>query len=155
MAIKFANNASATLSASITSSATSIALTTGQGALFPSLASGEYFYATLVDSAGNLEIVRVTARSTDTLTVVRGQDGTTARAFASGDSIELRPVAAALSDISGATGGSTDRAFYENDKTITTNYTLSANKNAGTFGPVTVNAGVTVTVPSGSVWTIV
>jgi hypothetical protein len=55
----------------------------------------------------------------------------------------------------GATGGDSNAAFYENATTITANYTLTTGKNAGTFGPVTINSGVTVTVPSGSVWTIV
>jgi hypothetical protein len=53
------------------------------------------------------------------------------------------------------TGGSPDRIFYENQTTITANYTISTSYNAGTFGPVSINSGVTVTVPSGSVWTIV
>lgn len=45
--------------------------------------------------------------------------------------------------------------FWENDLTLTTNYTITTNKNAGTFGPVTINSGVVVTIPSGSTWTIV
>jgi hypothetical protein len=95
MPVKFTNNATADLASSITNVATTITVTTGQGARFPSLSAGDFFYATLVDSSNNLEIVRCTARSSDTLTVVRGQDGTTARAYNSGDKIELRPVAAA------------------------------------------------------------
>ena len=55
----------------------------------------------------------------------------------------------------GATGGGTDKAFFENDQTITTNYTITAGKNAMTAGPVTINSGVTVQVPSGSTWTVV
>ena len=55
----------------------------------------------------------------------------------------------------GAKGGGTDAIFWENDLTVNTNYTISSNKNAGTFGPVTVASGVTVTVPSGSTWTVV
>lgn len=55
----------------------------------------------------------------------------------------------------GATGGSTDQVFYENDQEVTTNYTISTNKNAMTAGPITVNAGVTVTIPTGSEWSIV
>lgn len=55
----------------------------------------------------------------------------------------------------GATGGGTDKVFYENDMVVTTNYTLTANKNAVTAGPVTINSGVSVTIPSGAVWTIV
>jgi hypothetical protein len=103
MAIKFANNAYATLASSLTSSATSITLTTGEGARFPAASSPDYFYATLLDSANNLEIVKVTNRSTDVLTVVRAQESTTARAYAIADRIELRITAAALEAISEAT----------------------------------------------------
>ena len=55
----------------------------------------------------------------------------------------------------GALGGGTDQVFYENDQTVTTNYTLGTNKNAVTAGPVTINTGVTVTVPSNASWVIV
>lgn len=96
MGIKFTNNASATLAASINSTVTSISVTTGQGARFPTLAAGDYFFATLVDSSNNLEIIKVTNRVTDTMTIVRAQDGTTGRSFLANDRIELRPVAAAF-----------------------------------------------------------
>ena len=52
-------------------------------------------------------------------------------------------------------GTGTDRVFFLNDKVILSSYTIPAEKNAGTFGPVQVAAAKTVTVPSGSVWTIV
>lgn len=56
----------------------------------------------------------------------------------------------------GAMGGGTSNAvFFENDQAVTDNYTISTGKNAGTFGPITINNGVTVTIPDGSVWTIV
>jgi len=55
----------------------------------------------------------------------------------------------------GATGGGSDLIFWENDQTVTTNYEITSGKNAGTFGAITINSGVTVTVPSGSTWTIV
>ena len=55
----------------------------------------------------------------------------------------------------GATGGGSDDVFYENGQTVTTNYTLSTNKNAVTAGPVTINSGITVTIPSGSSWVVV
>ena len=54
-----------------------------------------------------------------------------------------------------AAGGGTDRVFYENDITVSTNYTITTGKNAGSFGPITIASGVTVTVPSGSTWTVV
>ena len=52
-------------------------------------------------------------------------------------------------------GTGTDRVFFLNDKLILSSYTIPAEKNAGTFGPVQVAAAKTVTIPSGSVWTIV
>lgn len=55
----------------------------------------------------------------------------------------------------GATGGSSDDVFYENGQTVTTSYTLSTGKNAMSAGPVTINAGATVTVPSGASWVVV
>lgn len=55
----------------------------------------------------------------------------------------------------GATGGGADEVFIENDQVVTTDYTISANKNAVSAGNITVNGGVTVTVPSGSRWVVV
>ena len=55
----------------------------------------------------------------------------------------------------GATGGGNDQIFIENGQTVTTDYTISTNFNAGTFGPISINSGVTVTVPTGSVWTVI
>ena len=55
----------------------------------------------------------------------------------------------------GATGGGTDQIFYLNGQTVTTNYDIPSGQNAGTFGPVTINSGAVVTVPSGSTWSIV
>lgn len=55
----------------------------------------------------------------------------------------------------GAKGGVGNKAFFENPTEITVSYTISAGANAGSFGPITVNDLVEVTVPDGSVWTIV
>lgn len=55
----------------------------------------------------------------------------------------------------GATGGGSDEIFYENGIEVTTDYTISTNKNAMSAGPITINSGVTVTIPNNSVWTIV
>jgi hypothetical protein len=54
----------------------------------------------------------------------------------------------------GATGAGGDQVFVENGVTITTNYTLSTNKNAMSVGPITINSGISVTVPSGQRWVI-
>ena len=94
MGVKVTNNAFGTLSAGINSSVTTIALDAGQGAKFPTLTGSDFFFATIIDTSNNLEIVKVTARSNDSMTVVRGHDNTTARSFSTGDRFELRPVAA-------------------------------------------------------------
>jgi hypothetical protein len=54
----------------------------------------------------------------------------------------------------GATGGGTDEVFQENELIVTTNYTLSTGYNAMSVGPITINSGVTVTIPSGQRWVI-
>ena len=55
----------------------------------------------------------------------------------------------------GATGGGTDAWALEHDNTITTDYTIGTGKNVINAGPMTINSGVTVTVPTGSSWSIV
>jgi hypothetical protein len=96
MTIKFTNNATTTLASGINNSVTSLTVATGTGSLFPTLSGSDVFYATLANLAGTVEIVKVTARSTDTFTIVRGQDGTSAAAWSTGDKVELRPTAAGL-----------------------------------------------------------
>lgn len=56
----------------------------------------------------------------------------------------------------GATGGTDgNRMFFENQSNVTSDYTITTGFNAGTFGPITLNAGISVTIPSNSVWTVV
>ena len=55
----------------------------------------------------------------------------------------------------GATGGGVDDVFYENATTVTTNYTITAGKNAMSAGPIEITDGITVTIPDGSTWSIV
>lgn len=98
MAVLLTNNAITKLASSVTTGATSIALTAGTGALFPSPSGGNWFPVTVIKSDGSLEIMRCTARSTDTLTVTRAQEGTTAKAFSAGDRVELRLTVAALAE---------------------------------------------------------
>jgi hypothetical protein len=250
MPAKFTNNATATLAASLTTSSTSITVTTSQGALFPTLSAGDYFYATLTNSSNNIEIVKITARSGDVLTATRAQEGTTALAWNSADRLELRITAADLANFAqldsantfavaiaapsisvtsisvtsvaatsvattsvtatgastsatflltgvgasklnvgatadrptpttgmirynstiskfegygastwgalggGATGGG-NMVFVENGQSVIEDYTITANNNAGSFGPISIAAGITVTVPTGSTWSIV
>jgi len=55
----------------------------------------------------------------------------------------------------GATGGGTDQVFYNNDQNVTTNYSIPTGKNSMTAGPITIDSGATVTIPAGSVWSVV
>jgi hypothetical protein len=54
----------------------------------------------------------------------------------------------------GATGAGGDEVFIENARTVTTSYTLSTGKSAFSVGAITINSGVTVTVPSGERWVV-
>jgi hypothetical protein len=56
---------------------------------------------------------------------------------------------------SGATGNGGDQVFVQNNKTVTANYTIPTTANAMSTGPITINSGVTVTIPSGSRWAII
>ena len=130
MAALITNNAAGTLNGSIADDATSLALNSGQGALFPSPSGGTYFYATLVSSTLDVEIIKVTARSTDTFsTIVRAQDGTSALAFADGDVVEIRPIAALFAEM----------LKPDETATISKGYTLTpysaGTKSSGTFTP--------------------
>lgn len=61
----------------------------------------------------------------------------------------------ATSSAGGATGGGTDKIFWNNDQTVTTSYSIPSNTNAGTFGPITIGSSATITIPSSSSWTVV
>ena len=52
-------------------------------------------------------------------------------------------------------GASTNTVFFENDKVVAVNYQITSTKNAMSAGPISINAGIAVTVPSGCAWTIV
>ena len=52
-------------------------------------------------------------------------------------------------------GASTNTVFYENDVAVAVNYQITSSKNAMSAGPIAINAGIAVTVPSGCSWTIV
>jgi hypothetical protein len=95
------NNASTTLLSSLNATDTTLVVAAGTGAEFPNPPAGDYFYLTLSNIAGDDEIVKVTNRNNDTMTVVRGQDNTVARVWLPGDFAQLRIVAAAFNDAFG------------------------------------------------------
>ena len=90
MAVKLKNNARGFLSTAISETDLELVLTTGTGANFPALGVGDNFFATIVSADGLSEVVNVTARSGDTLTVTRGAEDTTPLAFNPGSLVELR-----------------------------------------------------------------
>ena len=90
MTVKLKNNARGFLAEAISDTDTQLVLSTGYGASFPTLSSGETFFATIVSATSALEIVNVTARSGDVLTVQRGAEDTVPLAFGAGSLVELR-----------------------------------------------------------------
>jgi len=124
---------------------TEISLGNGQGSIyFSTNTSGNNASARMaVMSSGNVGI-----GTTSPSTKLHVNGTVTATAYA-GDGSALTGISA------GATGGGSDEIFYENSQTVTTDYTITSNKNAMSAGPITINNGVSVTVPSGSTYTIV
>lgn len=100
MAQLFTNNAQSTLAANLGAAATSMSVAAGDGAMFPSPSGGDFFVLTLYKQTGStesaIEIVKVTARSGDTMTVVRAQEGTVANTYLSGDKVALRLTAGSM-----------------------------------------------------------
>jgi hypothetical protein len=87
MTILWSNNASTTIAGSIAATDTAVNLAAGTGIKFPSPTAGNYFVVTFYDQATKTinEIVHCTARSGDTCTIVRGQEGTTPQAWSAAD----------------------------------------------------------------------
>ena len=103
-------------------------------------------------TASNTSRITTPKASLATLQALTRKEGTIL--FASDNKRLFVDNGTSLTSVGGATGGGSDAIFYENGKTVTTNYTITAGSNAMSTGPVTVNSGVTVTIPSGSRWVI-
>ena len=102
MAIKLKNNAAGVLTTSISASDTGVTLAAGQGDTFPTMVSGDYFYATIENTDGSYEVVKVIARSGDGMTIVRGQEGTATNGFAVGARFAMRVTVQNLLDLIGS-----------------------------------------------------
>jgi hypothetical protein len=118
--------------------------------LFPNPTQGDYFLLTLIGTTAGAEssweIVKCTARSTDTLSIVRAQEGTTAGTWATGTKAELR--------ITAATMISPDSPIRLNPTTVTTDFTVPSGYNAASVGPITIAEGITATVSDNATWSI-
>ena len=98
----FANNAKTTLASGITSTQTTISVAPGTGAMFPSPVLGvSYFKLTLVSAASATvyEVCTCTGRSGDTLTVIRGQEGTSGQPFILNDIVGQYDTAGTMGDL--------------------------------------------------------
>jgi hypothetical protein len=102
MGLKFSNFGKAMVaSAPSGTSGLNFTVEAGGGVLFPLLGASDYFYGIFKDASGNHEVVKVSARSTDSLTIAvggRGLDGTSARTWAAGDYFVLGITAIAIAE---------------------------------------------------------
>jgi len=99
----FTNNAASTLASAVSVGAASLTVFGGEGAKFPAPVAPDYALVTIYQKSGttevNHEIVKVTSRTGDVLTITRAQEGTTARSFNAGDPVELRWTAGAAHSV--------------------------------------------------------
>ena len=120
------------------SSGTSLVVTAGQGALFPTVPFNAVVWPTGVQPlSSNAEIVRVTGIATDTLTITRTQEGTSARSIGIGDQIAAAVTAKTLTDIETVV------------MTLDANYTIPAGRALISPSPYTIPPNLTLTIASG------
>jgi len=150
MSALFKNNATALLAASISTSGITLVLAAGTGIKFPILTGSDFFYGTIYDSAGNYEIVKVTARAADSLTIVRAQEGTVALAFSSGDAFAQRVTAATLNDFVQKSSDQTLTGVntFEGNTAFTAPITGTSATFSGAISSVSPTFTGTVTVPT-------
>lgn len=139
MAVLFKNNATSLVSAPVLSGATSITIREVDADRFPEVPDGDWFPLTLTDSLGNLEIVKVTARAENVMTIVRGQEGTAPSAFPTGARAELRLTAAALAAALAAHVGD-----FEDGSAAAPSLRFSEDLDTGFFRPATNALGLAV-----------
>lgn len=126
MPLKLANNAVSRLSASLSAASTTLGVMPGDGAKFPALTAGDWCPLTIVKTDGTLEIVKATARTIDTFTIVRAQEGTAATDFSAGDRVELRLTKAAINDIEQRVATADQKADTADQKAETANGLISS-----------------------------
>lgn len=123
----YSNNASTTLDASITSSDTSITVAVGTGNLFNTVAFPNIETITITDGT-NIEIVNITGRTGDSLTVVRGLEGTVPFAFGAGATIEGRITKGVLENLQLTVGNT----LFESSSVGTGSISLTINSGGAT-----------------------
>lgn len=154
MTILFANNASSTLASGIDDDDLILQVETGTGALFPSPSGGDYFIVTMQNANGDIERMHCTSRTTDLLTVTRGEEGTAAQTWVTGDRVENRlskeTLEAFLQKTGGAMSGDINLATNEiQNAELTGTTVITGGKTVGTLIRGAVNdASNQISVPS-------
>lgn len=160
---QFVNRVWATLSVGIDNVTTSLTLTSGHGARFGTLTAGNKIRIAMLDAVNNVtEIMYITAIAGDVLTVVRGQDGSTATAIASGTRIEHRvgksTLEAFIQKATSSTGnvatvrnGTTDAAVQLNgtDALVINDAGIAAKSFSGASGVLTDAASIAWNLANG------
>ena len=142
MSVKFSNNGKTTTTQTVDDDAAVVSV--HDVSVFPTISGDEYFYVTLDDSSGDLEICKVTSVNTVTkvLSVTRAQEGTTAQDWGIGTKVENRLTAGGLNDVTsdylsssgGTISGNLDVTGNLDANSISTNGFLLAGDNSGGVG---------------------
>ena len=112
--------------------------------------SGLALYETSGNGTNKITIKSPAAVTADITLTLPDSDGATDEFLSTNGSGVLSWSASS----SGATGGGTDAIFVENDKVVTTNYTITSTKHAHSVGPITINNNIVVTIPANSTWVV-
>lgn len=148
--ILFSNNLSTTVAAPFSDTDTSLVIAFGSGALWPFPSTTQVFYATLEDTGGHIEIVKVTGRIDDTLFCQRGQDNTTARAWVPGDTVTLRIPRVTLQSFPQVDKDNTYTAgnTFNNGIVVNNGSTLNGSTTVGSGGSVTMTGYALLNTPT-------
>jgi len=144
-----------------TGTANAIILNYPSGITTTTVATGTFlqFKAANANTGTTTLQVQVNSSTILTATTILNEDGTalSANEILSGGiySVVYNGTNWILAGGGAGSGASAGGAVYENTQTITQNYTMTTGKNGMSAGNVTVNSGVTVTIPAGSRWVIV
>lgn len=145
--IQYANNAVSNLVAGISDTDTSLTLTPGGGSKFPALSGDRFFKATLIKSTGEMEVIKVTNRVTDTFTFERAAEPvageSTALSFSAGDRVELRITAGGLGDELDRL----DAAAFTSALNKSANYTVVEADISSLIRVATTSGNITINLP--------
>jgi len=125
-------------------------MTVANGARFPAPGAGEYFYVTVTALTGLFEVVKVTARSGNALTIVRAQEGTAALDFIAGSRVELRVTAQAIRDAISDSAVDVDAYFEADGSGISVGLNVGTGKVLAVGGTLSATAGAIILPQSAS-----